>query len=302
MNGNEVLGWWVGELAKGCELCMEGLKVVIFVTGTCPVNCFYCPTSYDRRDIDAFYVDEEPLRDYTLLLDEISLIDAKGISITGGEPLSAIERVYEIIKLVKEVYGSSFHVHLYTSGYYASKDVIRYLDRLGLDEIRFHPISDHTWKLVEYAVRETSMDVGIEIPALPNLTYLKSVVLRAAEIGVKFVNMNELEVSETNALDVTLRGFVVKDDGRSVVGSKESALRILEWVEESGLDISVRFCPAVFKDVVQHRKRLLRKAVNCVEVGDQLLSDGTIVRREVEYLPLFPICMERFRGDYDERL
>ncbi|RLG85074.1 MAG: radical SAM protein, partial [Thermoprotei archaeon] len=193
-----VVGLWRGRLPRGCELCMRGLKVVVFVTGFCEANCYYCPVGIGRRDPDALYVDEERVDSLDRVLEEIEVVGARGISITGGEPLSAIERVEKILRLVKDVYGQGFHVHLYTHGGYATREVLRRLDRLGLDEIRFHPRYPQSFRSLEYAARETSMDVGVEVPAIPGAAEgLCRVAAYAERLGARFININELEYSES---------------------------------------------------------------------------------------------------------
>ncbi|HRZ19884.1 MAG TPA: radical SAM protein, partial [Methanofastidiosum sp.] len=37
--------YYTGKLSKGCKLCIKGRKSVLFVTGLCGVNCYYCPLS-----------------------------------------------------------------------------------------------------------------------------------------------------------------------------------------------------------------------------------------------------------------
>ena len=91
------------------------------------------------------------------------------------------------------------------------------MDRVGLDEIRFHIVNDSLWKLVEFAVRETSMDVGIEVPAIPGEEErLWRIVTEANRIGAKFVNLNELEATETNIQNLMFRGFKLDEDGKVV--------------------------------------------------------------------------------------
>ena len=293
---DEILGWWYGTLPRGCELCMQGLKVVVFVTGLCGVNCFYCPLSLERRRVDAFYVDEERVEDLSDILDEIAFVRARGISITGGEPLHVIDRVVDIIELVKSVYGSRFHVHLYTTGLGASPTVFKTLERVGLDELRFHVVDEWVWKYVEIAVHNLSIDIGIEIPALPDMNAVLGVIERAARLGVKFVNLNELEVSETNIESLLLRGLRVGDDGRTVVGSADVAKRAVEFAAEQNLKVSVHFCPAVFKDRVQHRYRLLRKAITCAGPDMEVEDDGLLIKEGREFIPLFNSCAITIRN------
>ena len=71
MNTKDVLpteggGWFYGELPKGCELCLQGKKLVYFMGGDCahPPQCsWYCPLSAERRSKDAYFADELPIQD-----------------------------------------------------------------------------------------------------------------------------------------------------------------------------------------------------------------------------------------------
>lgn len=286
-----VYGLWYGNLPKGCIYCMKGSKAVIFVTGLCDVDCFYCPISYERRRPEAFYVDEEKVKGIADIVDEISMIQAEGVSITGGEPFQVYHLVVDIIKTLKDVLGGEFHIHLYTSGLGATKSSIKYLSSIGLDEIRFHIVNEDVFKLVEFAAKETNMDVGIEVPAIPDFDWLWRIVAKAEEIGVKFININELEVSETNIERVLIRGYRVSVDGRSVEKSSDTASKVIKRAFMEGLRVSVHFCPAIYKDVVQHRNRLKRKALMCISDGD-VNQDGTIRIGDEDVIPTFSICSD----------
>ncbi len=288
---SESLGIWYGDLAKGCRLCMTGSKAVIFITGICGVNCFYCPISYWRRKAGAFYVDEERIHRVEDILDELYVIRAEGASITGGEPFQRYDLTVRVIEMIKSVMGRDFHIHLYTSGFGATKSAIKYLDRIGLDEIRFHIVNNSVWRLVEFAVRETSMDVGIEIPVIPgDIDNLWRIILMAKKVGAKFINLNELEITETNAEQLLLRGYRPNEDGKTVRGSRETAEEIIRRAYEEGIDISIHFCPTQFKDAIQHRNRLIRKAHICRNPGEEPTLDGTIKRGGEEYIPLLDKC------------
>jgi len=287
---HELYGAWYGHLPKGCSLCMAGLKVVVFISGLCGMDCFYCPISFERRRLDAFYADEEKWRKVEEIADEVVLVGARGASITGGEPFQRFDLTTSIIDFLKSAFGGSFHIHLYTSGYGASKDAIKFLDKLGLDEIRFHVVNDYVWKFVEFAVRNTSMSVGVEMPAIPSFDYLMNIVKRAEEIGADFVNLNELEAAEPNVDRLLLRGYRIR--GVTVVGSREVALKVLSEAYRRGYNANVHFCPAIYKDAVQYRRRLFNKARNCSPKNAMVSADGLIVVGGNSFMPTMNNCLE----------
>ncbi|RLG77320.1 MAG: radical SAM protein [Thermoprotei archaeon] len=303
-----ILGVWRGRLPKGCELCMKGLKVVVYVTGFCEANCFYCPLSTERRNPRSFYVDEERINNIENVVLEVEAVGARGASITGGEPLASIERVENIISLLKDVYGDKFHIHLYTHGGHLTPDIIRRLDRLGLDELRFHPRYERSFKYLEYATRNTSMEVGVEVPAIPGrVAELTKLVERTWLAGAKFININELEYSETNLAKLLIRGLKPAAGKPYVLGSFETALQVLRYVEEKGLDISVHICPAVFKDAVQMRLRLIRKALATAAPHEEVTPSGTLRSLRIpndlydrlsRYLPQLPALSHPADGKY----
>ena len=82
--------FYEGSLPKGCELCLKGAKVVIFFGGECtrPEHCcWYCPISEERKNPNAYFVDELIYESDETIFEEIEAIGAKGLSFTGGDPL-----------------------------------------------------------------------------------------------------------------------------------------------------------------------------------------------------------------------
>lgn len=112
--------------------------MVIFITGLCERNCFYCPVSEARRKKDLVFSNERPIRTDEDLIEEAISMDALGTGITGGEPLLRTERVVHYIRLLKDRFGTSHHIHLYTA-LAPGIEVLESLRNAGLDEIRFHP-------------------------------------------------------------------------------------------------------------------------------------------------------------------
>jgi pyruvate formate-lyase activating enzyme-like uncharacterized protein len=127
----------IGDPSKGCQLCSLGSKLVLFITGECDSNCFYCPLSKEKRK-DLIYANEQHITSVQEAIHEAKMISALGVGITGGEPTNSISRVLSYISELKKEFGNSFHCHLYTS-YAIPEDQLNQLHKVGLDEIRFHP-------------------------------------------------------------------------------------------------------------------------------------------------------------------
>ena len=274
---------FIGQLPRGCQLCYEGAKSVIFMTGICYEKCYYCPISDSRRNKDVMFVNDLKVKSFEDILREIYDSKALGVSITGGEPLVFPDRVLQLIKRLKEIFGEEFHIHLYTIGRQLSRELIKNLYSVGLDEIRFHVVELKLLKKVEYTVKYTNMDVGIEVPVIPgNMGFYKKLITEAEKRGAKFVNLNELEISEGNYKNLLERGLKLrKGTIASVEGSEEDALKILEWASKNTSNINVHYCSALYKDIVQTRVRLRRKALNIAKPYEKVTQEGTVLKGEI---------------------
>ena len=278
-----------GTLSKGCEICAQGRKMVLLVTGLCHFNCFYCPLSEKKRGKNVVYANEKLVDNNEDIVYEAKSIDALGAGITGGEPLNVVDRTLDYITLLKDEFGDDFHIHLYTASCNkeAYNEHIKKLADVGLDEIRFHPHSN-LWKKMhsskcDHMIKKamnTPMDVGVEIPCLPNFGIeLKGLVKYLDDIGIQFLNLNELEFSETNCDELKIRGYEVKNDISSgVKGSEELALEILK----EDVDIAIHYCSSSFKDAVQLRNRIMRRAKNVAKESDIITHDGTLLKGIIE--------------------
>jgi hypothetical protein len=255
--------------------------MVLLVTGICNTGCFYCPLSREKRGRDVIFADELRVETPNQVLEEARMIEAEGTGITGGDPLEDIDLTLEMVRLLKDNLDDH-HIHLYTS----TIDPVRVdmLERAGLDEIRFHPPL-RLWKGMDNTslgtiISNTGMDIGLEVPCIPGeMERLVSLVRWAEASGAGFVNLNELEFSETNLDALLSRGFEVKDDISSAVrGSEEMAMEILEME----LDLSRHYCSSSFKDGVQLRNRIARRAGNVALPLDIITEDGTLYRGVLE--------------------
>ncbi|NOQ48697.1 MAG: radical SAM protein [Methanococcoides sp.] len=260
-------------LTEGCRLCQQGAKMVLFITGTCDRGCFYCPLSEDRKR-DTVYVNEKAVETDDDVLSEAHTMDALGTGITGGEPLLKKEKVLHYIELLKAEFGKEHHVHLYTS-IAPSKETLEALASAGLDEIRFHP-PQNMWHVLkgsayEKAVKDAKdldIEVGFELPSIKGVLELKDII---NELGC-FLNLNELEFSDNNAMELTERGFILKNDiSNAVEGSETFAREIAQYLPK------MHFCSSRYKDAGQLRERLIRTAKQTARPFDEITEDGTLL-------------------------
>jgi pyruvate formate-lyase activating enzyme-like uncharacterized protein len=271
-----------GELSPACAQCKEGQKMVLFVTGLCRFRCFYCPVSPRRNQIDVVYANERRVESDADVLDEARAIGAAGTGITGGDPLGPIDRTEHYVRLLKAEFGASHNIHLYT--HEPNPEKLERLARAGLDEFRLH-IPHYLWGPLSSdggayrSVLETAplwgIRRGVEIPVLPDKEAELRRLLHTLEgIGVDFVNLNELEFSETNELKLHDRGYALDPrNGWGVLGSRAVAERV---VRDTHWSVPVHYCSSRFKDGVQLRNRLLRRAERTAAPFAEITSDGTV--------------------------
>ena len=267
-----------GHVAEGCRHCIDGSKMVLFVTGRCGWNCYYCPVSLEKKGKDVIYANEGRVYTDEEIIAEAEAMDATGTGITGGDPLLDMDRTVHMIRLLKDRFGKGHHIHLYTATIDPEK--AKRLQDAGLDEIRFHPPESVWTEMSSTRLRETveslDIDVGVEVPALPHREReLNALVAYCREVGVDFVNLNELEFSESNWDMMEAYGYSVRDELSSAVdGSRETAVAVLKANKRA----DVHFCSSTFKDGIQLRRRLIRRAEHTAKPYQQVTEDGTLVR------------------------
>ncbi len=280
---------YITPLSPACKMCEKGSKIVILITGLCSAKCFYCPLSTKKLGKDRIFANEWELEneeDTEKLIREAEYIEATGAGITGGDPLIVWKRTEKYISILKDTFGSNFHIHMYTSGL-KNNEHVQNLVSAGLDEIRYHP-APKKWNdmnkspmisSIQNALK-TNIDVALEIPAIPSMDdEIISLIKWANEMGIKWVNLNELEYSETNARILNDKGFTVKNDiSAAVNGSQELAYSIINSISEKDYDIGVHYCSSSFKDATQLRNRVKRRAKNIARKYEVITDDGTILK------------------------
>ncbi len=276
---------YTGRLPRGCVLCEQGAKMVLLVTGKCDKRCFYCPLSKEKRGKDVFFANEKRVTKAGDFLSEARLMDALGTGITGGDPLLETDRTMESIESLKKEFGKSHHVHLYTSQTDAGK--LRRVAKAGLDEIRFHPPLT-MWKKLEGSPyqratvlsRKLGLRVGLELPVIPGReSDLVAAIKFADRQGLDFVNLNELEFSETNWRALRRLECDVKDDVSSGVKGSEKLAKDLLKLDTK---VPLHYCSSSFKDGIQLRRRIMRRAKKIKRPYEVLTKDGTFLKGIIE--------------------
>ncbi|MFW9864882.1 MAG: radical SAM protein [Candidatus Thorarchaeota archaeon] len=275
-------------LPKGCNFCLKGQKAILFLNGICqkPEHCsWYCPISFERRNNNKTFANEIEINSFKELLEEIEKIDAKGMSITGGEPLSELnlEKTIEYIKYIKSQKGKKFHIHLYTNGINFNDAIADRLALVGLDEIRFHP-SKKYWSQIELALNK-GMDVGAEVPVIPEREKIKELedfIIFLNKIGADFINLNEFEYCFPNSQELKNRGYQLKNGSiASVVNSQEVGINLLKDLIDK-VSLKMNFCPIHSKDYYQLKNRYLRRAKNIKLPYEVITEEGLLLFGQIE--------------------
>jgi pyruvate formate-lyase activating enzyme-like uncharacterized protein len=275
-------------IPKGCKYCLKGSKVVLFLNGICqkPDHCsWYCPISEGRRGKNLTFANEIEIKTKEELLQEIDIIDAKGMSITGGEPLSELnfEKTIDYINYLKSKKGKKFHIHLYTNGINFNEHKAEMLSTAELDEIRFHPAKDN-WHVIEKALNK-QMSVGVEVPVIPgkeNVENLEALIIYLDSINADFVNLNEFEYCFPNSQTLKEKGFQLKKGSiASVVNSDKTAI---DLIQKLGPEISIKmhFCSIKAKDYYQLKNRYIRRAKNIRLPYEVITEEGLLVFAQIE--------------------
>lgn len=284
--------FWTNTLPKGCELCREGSKLVLYLTGECQSHCYYCPVGRDRMYVDRAFANEREIAPGAVapVIEEARAIRAKGVGITGGDPMTKPERVAEYCKALKQEFGPAFHIHLYTQNVFDPAWLPK-LKAAGLDEIRFHApvgwwdkMAASPWNALLPAALQAGLRTGLEVPAIPyKEADLFALCMWAASLGAEFVNLNELEFSEANMDQLVSRGFTFLNDSSNVVKeSRDTARRVVETSLKARLKTAVHFCASTYKDSVQLRKRLQRRAETVERPLEAISPDGTLLFGVIE--------------------
>jgi len=270
-----------GKLPRGCELCLLGLKSVIFITGLCNVKCFYCPVSRDRKGRDVIYINDVNANLITIL-EEIENSLSRGVAITGGEPSLVDERLCELCKFLKREYGEDFHIHIYTNPISWSRHFLMKICQIPIDELRLHITCREALHKVLINIkylRDTTFDIGVEVPVFPG--WEENIVNVVEDLYhrdiISFVNLNEVDINDSNVDNIINRGYEVDYRG-FLRGSYESCIKVLNILSRKFRDLNIHVCTSTVKDSIQVRLRMYTRSIVYASSNQYVQEDGTVIR------------------------
>ncbi|MBT3814798.1 radical SAM protein [Candidatus Woesearchaeota archaeon] len=287
---NKYYSYNLNSLPRGCRYCVKGEKLVLFVTGICPRKCYFCPVSDEKWGKDITFANERRVFCSDDVVKEAKLMNAKGAGITGGDPLSKLDRTVRSIMKLKKEFGKEFHIHLYTSLRLVNDDALQKLFMAGLDEIRFHLDleSNQFWNRLEIA-RKFPWDMGVEIPLIPGKEKETKAIVDYIQGKVDFLNFNELEVADNSCSKLLDMGFKVKDQmSYAILGSMDIGLDLLDYVSNKYPDFNLHLCTAKLKDAVQLANRIKNEAKGAKKDFDIVDEEGLLVRGALYFSELKP--------------
>ena len=123
-----------------CYLPKEQLRLWLYicVTDRCPAACDFCVYSSAKTGA-AGHVDPARLRD---ILTQIAPF-VSGVSLTGGEPMSDILLLEDVLQTVRETITPEIEVDMVTNGLHIERlSSLRGLERFGTIHISRHAVDD----------------------------------------------------------------------------------------------------------------------------------------------------------------
>lgn len=277
---------YIGNLSPGCKLCKQGDWLCIYVTQACTRTCFFCPQKHNTvlSKNDCAVAENKGIKTKHELINIIKEFKAKGCGISGGEPLKVLERTLNYITWIKEHFGPSFYIWMYTNGDLITEKTLKKLKEAGLNEIRFNLAANgYDTRPVKLACKYLET-VTVEIPAIPeDEEKVKNLLLKLDKLGVHHLNLHELFFTFENSKRLKRRGykpllgsswFEFYSNESPVYGSELTAFHILDYALKEKISLPINFCSYYYKQNVQYLLSRLKEASIIKRPHEVITSDG----------------------------
>lgn len=268
----------IGELSPGCLICAEGYWSCMFINGLCTTHCFYCPQDRkikkERPPNEDIYFDSPEY--YVAYLEKFNF---KGVGFSGGETFLVLDKLLRYIEKIRERFGKSMYLWLYTNGTLVNKDKLVRLKKSGLNEIRFNiSANDYDLRPVELAV-DIVDTVTVEIPGIPeDVEIMKNCLVKLQKIGVKHLNIHQLNSTEYNYKNFIERSYTfLHDPNISIFESEIAVLKLIRYALDKKIGLSISYCSSAYKIRFKGKGDRERKA-SLVKKDFEDLTDFKYIR------------------------
>jgi hypothetical protein len=270
----------INGIANGCKYCVKGQKLVLFVSGVCNRNCWYCSLSNKRKNKDLIFANERECKNVEDMIQEVKASRATSAGITGGDPLLFLDRTIKFTSELKKKFGKKFHIHIYLPTKLVTEEQLERLKKY-VDEARFHPgflinEKERENDIAKIKIAEKvfgKKNIGLEMPMIPERK--QEILNFILEVGkcISFVNLNEFELSETN-FDRVTKNYELEEGGYVVKGSLEAGKWVLNELSNKKSKLKVHMCTAELKNCSQFVNRLKRHEIL---LYGKKTKDGTVI-------------------------
>ncbi|MEM0465845.1 MAG: radical SAM protein [Candidatus Pacearchaeota archaeon] len=273
--------YYLNGISNGCKYCVRGEKLVLFISGKCERNCYYCSLSKKRKNKNISWANERKISSIKDIIKEVKDSNSTSAGITGGDPFLFLNKTINYAKALKNKFRKKFHIHIYLPTKNLTENKLKKLSKY-IEEVRFHPDflcnkkSDIDTEINKIKIAKKfwkKKDIGIELPMIPEKKkeILEFILKIKNDIG--FVNLNELELSETN-FEIMTKNYRFNKTGYVIINSKNAGLWVLKNLEKFKIKLKVHLCTAELKNQYQYKNRL--KLHKMLPFGRRT-KDGTVI-------------------------
>jgi uncharacterized protein len=263
-------------ISPGCRICAEGTWSCLFISNKCNCRCFYCPSTQENEDYPTTNTIPFPIvNDYLKYIERFGF---KGVSISGGEPLLTPEKTLKYIKAVRQYFGDSIYLWLYTNGTLLTDTLASELAEAGINEIRFDiGATDYSLEKLKKAINKIET-VTVEIPALPDdFELMKRKIEDLTALGVKHLNLHQLRLTPFNFKKLVKKNYTfLHGEKITVLESELTALRLLEYTLDNSVNLPINYCSFAYKNRFQRTAARKRNAEPLIKDFEELTESGYI--------------------------
>jgi len=208
----------------------------------------------------------------------LKIFQIRGVGFSGGEPLLTLDKLLSHITAIRQEFGNSLYLWLYTNGDRVDHSALKKLQDAGLNEIRFN-LNARKYNMEPVVLaKEHISTVTVEIPAIPeDFELLKGLLVKMEAVGVNFLNLHELYANKYNYRALRQRNYhFLHQSYIPVFDSGLCALKLLVFAREQKIQLPINYCCSVYKDRFQGRGQRTRMSRVVVKAFEEITSAGYI--------------------------